>query len=485
MRTLRLLSLSLLLYFLTSLPPAFSQNPPTDAAEISRTLLYLAPAAVQTPPSGSLSIVFSIQGFNYEFTPPSTWKVSPNEWAPESDTGRESQKKRKFTFAGVDYTLAGSSDDDRAVLTLFRSGASEPVASAVLWNRDQLVAPWLPIAQQRKKTLTAAALQQDLEVADPYPYAAELSGDFLWVAVGHSTGESEYGLGSLVRFDLKEGKSAVFQPAELATCAVTNLLLLAPDSILLGTRRQDEGAIRPCQGLIRFQPSTGKIEKLPSAGTLLENSVVTQLHGPDPVWVSTDRGICKSAPAASASAAFSWTCWRVVPSVHIEDEVTVFNKPGEKAGSDLPPGDYEVLWANAAFFEIATQDSYDAWLRADDFQDLSARNFDTEPWKLLNTSTGFAPVRPLAKPNAKTLEEGTLLYRAPLEKRPADPGAPAGWVKVRVRAGWIERADFEITPRIIPFELPAAPSPELPLPPGASSTPPVPKHPIAKPPAKP
>lgn len=509
----RFLTVSSLFCLLASVPPSFAQNPPADAAEISRGLLYLAPAAVQVPPSGSPAIVFSVPGFNYEFTPSAGWKVTPNEWAPEPDSsGRESLQKHKFTLGGGEYTLAGSSDDDRAVLALYRVGAAEPLATAMLWTREQLVAPWLPVAQQRKKTLTAAALQQDLEIADPFLYAAEVSGDSVWVAVGHSIGESEYGLGSVVRFDVKEGKAAVFQPAELATCAVTHLLLLAPDSLLLGARRQDEGAIRPCAGLVRFQPSTGKIEKLASAGTLLENSVVTQLHGPapdssrgpDPLWVSTDRGICKGAPAfapdsSRGAPAISWTCWRVVPTIHVEEELTVFNKPGEKSGSGLPLGDYEVLWANAAFFEIATKDSYDAWLAADDFRDLAARNFDAEPWKLLNTATGFAPVRPLAKPGGKALEQGTLVYRAPLEKLPAAPAAssstpgthsasatpaattspaPAGWVKVRVRAGWIERADLQIVPRIILFAPPPEPEP---VQPPASLAPPSPKPPGAKP----
>ncbi|MBZ5703344.1 MAG: hypothetical protein LAN84_16035 [Acidobacteriia bacterium] len=456
---IRLFSVSLLLYFLTSLPLSFAQNPPADAAEISRGLLYLAPAAVQLPPSGAPPIIFSVQGFNYEFTPPSGWKVTPNEWVPEPEGSRESLKKRTFTLGGEEYTLTGSSDDDRAMLALYRAGAAEPLATALLWNREQLVAAWLPLAQKQKKSLTAAALRQELEIADPLLYATELSGDSVWVAVGHSTGESEYGLGTVVRFDVKEGKAAVFQPAEIATCAVTHLLLLAPDSLLLGARRQDEGAIRPCAGpdksgagLLRFQPSTAKIEQLALPGTRPGNSVVTLLRGPDPLWVATDSGICKGAPPAAS--AISWTCWRFVPTIHVEEVLTLTNKPGEERGSDLPPGDYEVLWANAAFFEIATKDSYDAWLAADDFKELSARNFDTEPWKLLNTAEGPGPIRPLAKPGGKALEEGTLVYRAPLEKLPAPQGSPAGYVKVRIRAGWIPRAALEVVPQIVPVALP-------------------------------
>jgi len=448
---IRLFSLSLLLYFLISLSPALAQNPPADAAEISRNLLYLAPSAVQVPPSGSPSIVFSARGFNYEFTPSSGWKVTPHAWAPQPERGRASLKKRKFTLGGEDYTLAGSSDDDRAMLALYRAGATEPLVSALLWNREQLVAAWLPVLQRQSKSLTAAALQQDLEIADPFPYAAEVSGDSVWVAVGHSTGESELGIGTLVRFDVKEGKAAVFQPQELATCAVTHLVVAAPDALLLAARRQNEGVVRPCAGpdkiaagLARFHPATRQLEKIAPPGTPLEGAVVTALSG---TWVATGKGICTS------TADGAWNCWRVVPTVTLTEPVLLTNKPGEKSGAEAKPGDYEVLWANAAFFEIATKDSYDAWLAADDFADAAARNFDTEPWKLLNTSEGPGPIRPLVKPGGDPLE-GTLVYRAPLEKLPAAPGAPAGYVKVRIRAGWIARGALAVVPKLVPVEPP-------------------------------
>jgi hypothetical protein len=436
---IRLFSVSLLLYFLVSLPPSLSQERPADAAEISRNLLFLGPSSIET---GAAETVFHARAFTYKFTPASGWSVARNgDAAGQAEVRR---KKVSLTLGGEDYTLTGASDDERATLELRRSGAAEPLATAVLWTREQLVTAWLPVLQRQLKSLTAAKLSQDLEVGDPVLYAVEAAGDSLWVGVGHSTGEGELGIGTLVRFDVKTREAAVFQPQELATCAVTHLVVSGPDSLLLGTRRQNEGVVRPCSGLVRFHPSTRQLEKIAPAGSPLEGAVVTALRG---TWVATGKGICAS-PADG-----TWNCWRIVPTVTLAEPMLLTNKPGEKSGASAKPGDYEVLWANAAFFEIATKDSYDAWLAADDLADAAARNFDAEPWKLLNTSEGPAPIRPLVKPGGDPLE-GTLVYRAPLEKLPAAPGAPAGFVKVRIRAGWIERGALEVVPKLVPVEPP-------------------------------
>ena len=450
--------LAVLLCFFAGVSPGFAQESPADAAEISRNLLYLAPAEMQVAQPGSPDTVFSIQGYNYIFTPGSGWKVTPNQWAPEPES-RDLRKKLAFTLGGAQYSLEGASDDDRATLALRLPGVQEPLVTAHLWNREQLIAAWLPVLQRQNKRLTAEKLGADLEVADPLLYAAEVTGGSVWVAVGHSTGESELGLGSLVRFDVQAKQARVFQPAEIATCAVTQLAVLGADSVLFGTRRQQEGVIRPCAGLMRLQLSTRQVDrsavtqevdrsavtqevkKIAPAGTPLEDSVVTLLRGTSPVWVATDKGICSGTPGAA------WTCWRVLPSVTLTAETKVSNKPGEKSADTLKPGEYEVLWANPVFLEIATRDSFDAWLAADDFAEASARNFDTEPWKLLNTSGSPGPIRPLVKPGGDPLG-GALVYRAPLEKLPAPPGTPPGFVKIRVRTGWIERGTLAVVEMI-------------------------------------
>jgi hypothetical protein len=377
----------------------------------------------------------------YDFSSSTGWSVNLHA-GPLSKFELAPKGKRIVSIAGTEYTVLPFSDDDRATLSLYRSGEEDALVSAVLWTRDQLAAPWLPVLQRHKKGLTSASLQQDLEVADPVIDVVEPQGDSLWVALGHSTGEGELGLGAIVRFDIKEKQARVFRPAELVTCAVTALSVITPDSIFLGTRRQYEAVIQPCAGLVHFHPATQQLEKITAPASLFQNSIITALQG---AWVSTDKGICDlTAPTAP-------NCWRIVPSVTLKAPITVFNKPGEKTGSELKPGDYEVLWANQSFLEIATKDSYDAWLAADDYAEAAARNFDAEPYKLLNTSTGFSPLRPLTKPAGEPLE-GTLVFRAPLEKRETPQGTPAGWVKVRIHAGWIERGNLEVVPKFIPVE---------------------------------
>jgi hypothetical protein len=421
------------------LPP---QNPPSDAAEISRDLLFLAPTSAGVYDNGAAHMPRFYAGrLAYDFSFVSGWSINPHA-GPVSKFEVAHKGKRIVSLGGTEYTLLPFSDDDRATLSLYRSGEDDPFVTAVLWTRDLLAAPWLPVLQRSKRGLTAASLQQSLEVADPVIYAVEPQGDSLWVALGHSTGEGELGLGTIVRFDVKDKQARVFRPAELATCAVTALSVLTPDSLFFGTRRQYEAVIQPCAGLVQFHPAAQQLEKITAPASLFQNSIITVLEGP---WVATDKGICDLTAAASPN------CWRIVPSVSLKASVTVFNKPGEKSGSELKPGDYEVLWANQTFLEIATKDSYDAWLAADDYAEAAARNFDTEPWKLLNTSTGISPIRPLTKPGGEPLE-GTLVFRAPLEKLATSQGAPAGWVKVRIHAGWIERGTLEVVPRLIPLE---------------------------------
>jgi hypothetical protein len=119
-----------------------------------------------------------------------------------------------------------------------------------------------------------------------------------------------------------------------------------------------------------------------------------------------------------------------------------------------------VRWANTAFLEVITKDSFDAWIAADDFQDAGARNFDVEPYKLLNLSSGGpGPIRLLAKPGSDTAATSALVYRAALEQLSLSSPAPAGWVSVRAHAGWIERKNLDVLPKIVRSEAAAAAGP--------------------------
>lgn len=456
-RLLLAATLSLLLCLFASLVPVSSQNPPADPLEISRDLLFLAPDRIQPweygSETGEARLEFVSAKYLYVYSggtqglPASPdgdglgWRVSPNEH-PSSQPEPERKNKLSFSLGGEDYTVSGASDDERATVELRRTGAAEPFASAVVWTRDRLATAWLPYLQRGHKGLTEARLRHDLEVGDPILYAIDHSGDSVWVAVGHSTGEGELGLGTVVRFDVKAKEAKALQPAELATCAVTQLAPNGADSLLLGTRRQYEGTILPCAGLLNFHPSNGKVETIALTGTPPQGAVVTALGSG---WVATDQGICRIGQGTGKP------CWRIVPTVTLKSPTPVNNRPGQKPSGNLKPGDYEVLWANQNFLEVATKDSFDAWLAADDYAEAAARHFDVEPYKLLNSSNGPAPIRPLAKPRSDPLV-GALVYRALLEKLPAPEGAPLGWVRVRARVGWIPRAKLEIVPRLVAVE---------------------------------
>src|SRR5437870_12219456 len=108
---------------------------------------------------------------------------------------------------------------------------------------------------------------------------------------------------------MKAKEAKAFQPPELATCAVTQLSVRGSDALLLGTRRQYEGTMLPCAGLVSFQPSTGKTATMAAAGSPLAGAVVTALHGG---WVAPDKGTCASDQATAT------TCWRILPGFSLK-----------------------------------------------------------------------------------------------------------------------------------------------------------------------
>ncbi len=429
--------------------PLSAQDQPSDAAEITRDLLFLAPEEMPRVPGGAARPVALGRSFQYTFGPDGQWLIDDRIGHPRRAEGPDAKRgKVPFTWGGAQYALAGHSDDDRAMLEVLKSGEAEPLVEAFLWNRELLAAAWFPILQKQKRGMTPDRFRQDLEVADPLIYALQAAGDFLWVALGHSTGEAEVGLGTIIRFDLRARQAKLYQPPELATCAVTQMLVASDNSVWFAAQRQYEGTILPCAGVMRLDPATGEIRKIAPAGNPQVSSVVTLIGESEGVWIGTDSGICKG------SANGRWQCWRIVPTVSLKTETPVSNRPGEKPSGKLSPGDYEVLWANVGFYEVATKDSLDAWLAADDFAEAAARNFDIEPYKLLNTASPPAVIRLLDKPGGDPLG-GAISYRAPLEKLPAPQGTPPGWVRVRAHIGWIPRGNVQVVPKIVPVESPA------------------------------
>ncbi|HXN23937.1 MAG TPA: hypothetical protein VOA41_14455 [Candidatus Dormibacteraeota bacterium] len=442
-----------------------AQRQAADAAEISRDLLYVAPQHILFAPAVAggtrVPTFISRTGQGYQLTGAELRPMAePNATFRNEELAPKG--KRTISAGGTEYTVTPHSDDDRATLTLSKPGDADELVTTVLWTREQLASAWLALLQSRRKTLTTSALRADLEVSDPVIYDVQYDGtadrDGVWVAIGHSTGESELGIGTVVRFDLAGKRAKIYQPREVSTCAVTQLAISADKSVWVASRRQYEGVIRPCAGLLRLDPPSGQTQAATPGGRL-DGAMVTAVGFADRLWVGTDAGICSSATGGS------WDCKPIVPTVSVRSETPVSNLPGEKPSGKLKPGDYEVRWANNAFLEVLTKDSFDAWIAADDFQEASQRNFDVEPYKLLNTSGGGpAPIRLLATPGADASATGALVYRATLERLASPAAGPAGWIKVRAHTGWIERKNLEVLPKLVPAEGPAVGGGQQPAP---------------------
>lgn len=434
---------------------SFAQDAPLDSSEISRDLLYLAPSRAERRVAGDV-ISTAYVGTRFEYMPSSEteWFIKP----ASGKTGEPAEKKRVTEVEG--FELVSASDDDRATLALRKKGTSEALATATLWDRDQLVEAWLPQLRKEKRNLTADGLRQDLEIADPevrsitrLPMLNKSAGDSpIFVAVGQSTGEMELGLATIVKFEPDTHMVAVYHPGGQLTCEVSTIgVSVQPQDskaiLWFGTRRLNEGAIAPCSGLSRLDPQTRGVVaaggvRNPPIGSIV-TTMVPGVFGT--IDVVSDAGICRLVDRSEDR----WKCWRFVPTVTLTDAAPVANRPGDKPYGQLKTGDYEVLWANQNYLEVATPDSFDAWLAADDFAEAAAHNFDVEPYKLLNTTSGGpTPIRPLAKPQGEPLN-GALVYRAPLEKLSTPSGTPAGWVRVRARVGWIAREKLELVPKLV------------------------------------
>lgn len=443
---------------------SYAQDAPLDASEISRDLLYLAPSHVEFRTAGDTTWN-AFAGARFEYAAPheaGVWSI-----VRVATPAAESREKQRVFAVEIDgrkdlsrYEVVGASDDDRATLALRQQGEREPLATATLWDRGQLADAWLPALRKEKRGLTLDGLRQDLEVADPevramanYPANKPAGIQPILVAVGQSTGESELGLSTIVKFEPDTRDVKVYHVPGALTCEVSavgaSMNARAVTTVWFGMRAVREGTIGPCGGLSKLDVQTRQVTPAAADGRGLPIGSIVTVFGPgeqNSLGMATDAGICTLVRNSESD----WSCWRFVPTVTLKDAAAVANRPGDKPYGQLKASDYEVLWANQNYLEVATPDSFDAWLAADDFAEAAAHNFDVEPYKLLNTASGGpGPIRPLAKPGGEPLS-GALVYRAPLEKLPAPAGTPAGWVKVRARVGWIAREKLEVVPKLVP-----------------------------------
>src|SRR5712692_7281429 len=262
---------------------AAAQQPPVDAAEISRDLLY-HPA-----------------------------RLIESSWAgPELRLAVF--RAAEFTDRlGADYFLAAASTGDEGILDIRGSAGGEPLARVRLWERKRLAAAWLEFLRQDAPDLTAEALAKDLEIADPEIAGVADDGAYLWLAIRYYAGEGSRGVGTLVRFDPKTNEAKVYQPAELATSSITHIVS-AGGALRLGTHLQGEGGIAATKGLVRFNPASGEVRSyLPGSSPLVGRIVTALAASGGTLLVAADAGMCRVERAGSQQE--NWTCWRIVPTV--------------------------------------------------------------------------------------------------------------------------------------------------------------------------
>lgn len=428
-----------------------SQQPPVDAGEISRGLLYHPARRIDATEQG---LLFRAAQFTYWCDPASgQWEVRREKNLSVAEVAPAIKNYRSARLA-AEYRLVGTSTDDEATLQIRRGPEEslkvEPFAPLVLWKRQQLAATWLAFLRRDSPNLTVEALAKDLEVADPEVADVADDGSFLWLAIRHYAGEGDLGIGTVVRFDPRTNEAKVYQPPALATSSVTHIVAVG-GALWLGTARFSEGGTFVTEGLVRFDPNTGEVRSyLPESSPLLGRIVTALRTEGNLLWVATDAGMCRLALPKE-----EWACWRIVPTVRLVVPAPVSNRPGAPPGGRLPAGSHEVRWANAAFLEVITADSIEGWMAADDLEDYAGRNFETDPYELGNPSAGgIAAMRLLERPGGDPLL-GAQVYRAPLE-RVGSPDAD-GWQRVRAHVGWISRKDLEIVPVIQPVSPGSAP----------------------------
>ena len=419
-----------------------SQEPPADAAEISRDLLYQPAYRIET---GAAGVVFRGERFTYRFDAAnSQWTVSQEKNFTARQLPRAVRSYR-HEASGTNYRFVAAESSDECILEIrpFTDAEGEPLARLRLWTREQLVAAW--IAEQRAESprLTESRLREALDAAEPEVAAVVEEGGYLWLAIRFYAGEGFLGLGTIVRFDPKTNEARTFRSAELETSSVTHLVAAA-GKLWLGTMHEGEGFVGPAAGVVRFDPATEEFRAYRPGHSALMGSVVTALSAErDVLWVATDAGMCRVALTTE-----EWQCWRVVPVVQLAPPMPVSNRPGGAPRGQLPAGTYEVRWANAGYVELVTPDAMEGWMQSDDFEDYTRRQFDARAYELANTYGGGASVMRLLEESETDPLSAAQVFRAPLE-RVSEPN-DEGWLRVRARVGWIRRENLDVTMQIQP-----------------------------------
>src|SRR5574341_177460 len=131
-----------LLSFL-SLPSLRAQQPPVDAADISRELLYHPARAIE---SRGGAILFRAAEYTYTLEPATAaWRVIREKNAFPAARSLNSYRSERL---GVEYRFKGESTDEEGTLEIRAGPDPEPIVRLILWNRTQLAKAWAAILRE-------------------------------------------------------------------------------------------------------------------------------------------------------------------------------------------------------------------------------------------------------------------------------------------------------------------------------------------------
>lgn len=385
--------------------------------------------------------------------------------------------------------------------------AAEPIEDAVIF---ELKAPDGELISEQLYTLSAlqdASLGASLGV--PSIAGAVVTNDStanevatVWFAATASQGEGDSGFASLIQYNTQDGDLTVSKPNalqgdQITSIATTGSLQASEDSenskpltLWLGTKRSGEGnPYFPASGLVAYQPSSEALTNYTITNSAMSGAIPYQLVVADEsLWVGTGNGVCE-VQWQTADEANSWDCWRFSATAELPSEGLELYPSflaAEPLGK-LKDKTVEVLWATQTHPEEGLEEAdnpakvryevvYDKGIEAELSQggyrlanEVARRAVGGEPifwpgrqwhWRgdrfvrgldevSLNL-VGGGPYGLVSSSARKGFDFDHRAIRGEFDLL----SLTADSTKVKYYSGWMEGAELEVYPAIVPVELP-------------------------------
>ncbi|MGC1308280.1 MAG: hypothetical protein WA885_13715 [Phormidesmis sp.] len=211
--------------------------------------------------------------------------------------------------------------------------------------------------------LQAANLGASLGV--PRMAGAASVKDTLWLAATTSQGEGDNGFASLLQYDLDTKELSVHRPEEIQGDQITHMVAIASSpnkqanqsreknatTLWLGTQRGGEGNPHiPASGLVAYQPETKSLQQYTITNSSLVGAIPHQLAVEnEQLWVATGNGTCR-VQWQTIDQADSWDCWRLKLTAELPEKNTAVYPSllAAETEATLSKREAEVLWVSQA-----------------------------------------------------------------------------------------------------------------------------------------